>query len=63
MVVQWLRLHAPTAGGRGSIPGRGTKIPHAASGSQKIKTKNFSRNTDTTLQTQHCKLIRLQFEK
>ena len=48
MVVQWLRFHAPTAGGRGSIPGRGTKIPHVTCGSQKIKTKDFSR-TDTTL--------------
>ena len=48
LVVQWLRFHAPTAGGRGSIPGRGTKIPHVTFGSQKIKTKDFSR-TDTTL--------------
>ena len=30
LVVQWLRLHAPTAGGAGLIPGQGTKIPHAA---------------------------------
>ena len=44
LVVQWLRLHAPNAGGLGSIPGGGTrshmpqlrvcmlqlKIPHAA---------------------------------
>ncbi|TEA30586.1 hypothetical protein DBR06_SOUSAS4110021 [Sousa chinensis] len=38
MVVQWVRLHAPNAGGPGSIPGRGTsscmhvatKSPHAA---------------------------------
>ena len=29
-MVQWLRLHASTAGGTGSIPGWGTKIPHAA---------------------------------
>ena len=29
LVVQWLRLHASTAGGTGSIPGGGTKIPHA----------------------------------
>ena len=31
--VQWLELHvpnAPSAGGTGSIPGWGTKIPHAA---------------------------------
>ena len=25
--VQWLRLHPSTAGGGGSIPGGGTKIP------------------------------------
>ena len=24
--VQWVRLHTPTAGGAGSIPGQGTKI-------------------------------------
>ena len=29
LVVQWLRLHASNAGGTGSIPGQGTKIPHA----------------------------------
>ena len=30
LVVQWLRLHASNAGaGVGSIPGGGTKIPHA----------------------------------
>ena len=27
--VQWLRLHASTAGDTASIPGWGTKIPHA----------------------------------
>ena len=25
LVVQWLRLHAPTVGGPGSIPGQGTR--------------------------------------
>ena len=29
LVVQWLRFHSSTAGGTGSIPGQGTKIPHA----------------------------------
>ena len=29
LAVQWLTLHASTAGGVGSIPGQGTKIPHA----------------------------------
>ena len=37
--VQWLRLCAYNAGGAGSIPGRGTKIPHAAGRGQKKKTK------------------------
>ena len=35
LVVQRLRLRASTAGGTGSIPGRGTKIPHAAWRGQK----------------------------
>ena len=29
LAIQWLRLHVPTVGGMGSIPGPGTKIPHA----------------------------------
>ena len=29
LVAQWLRLHVSTAGGLDSIPGQGTKIPHA----------------------------------
>ena len=29
LVVQWLRLHASTAGGEGSVSGWGTKIPLA----------------------------------
>ena len=29
LAPQWLRLHASTAGGLGSTPGQGTKIPHA----------------------------------
>ena len=29
LVVQWLRLHTSNAGGLGSIPGVGTKIPDA----------------------------------
>ena len=31
LVVQWVRLHAPNAGGPGSIPGQGTRSHmHAA---------------------------------
>ena len=29
LVAQWLRLHTSHAGGTGSIPGQGSKIPHA----------------------------------
>ena len=37
LAVQRLRLCASTAGGTGSIPGRGTKIPHAPQCSQRTK--------------------------
>ena len=40
-VVQWLKLYASNSGGIGSIPGQGTKIPHATQCHQKkwkIKT-------------------------
>ena len=35
LVVQWLRLHTPSAGGVGSIPGWGTKMPRAAQRGQR----------------------------
>ena len=41
LVVQWLRLHAPKAGGLGSIPGRETRIPHAAWHSLKKKKRKL----------------------
>ena len=40
-VVQWLRLHASTAGGVGSIPGQGTKILHTVQHGQKKKKKGM----------------------
>ena len=40
LVVRCLRLRASNAGGEGSIPGRGTKIPHALWRSQKKKKKD-----------------------
>ncbi|TEA25208.1 hypothetical protein DBR06_SOUSAS1010096, partial [Sousa chinensis] len=40
LVVQWLRLHAPNAGGPGSIPGQGTRSHmHAATKSWHVTTK------------------------
>ena len=35
LAAQWLKLRDSTAGGLGSIPDRGTKIPHASSYGQK----------------------------
>ena len=37
LLVQWLRLHAPNAGGTVLIPGGGTKIPPAARRGEKKK--------------------------
>ena len=37
----WLRLCTSNAGGVGSIPGRGTKIPHATQCGQNLKKKIF----------------------
>ena len=36
LAVRWFRLCASTAEGMGSIPGRGTKIPHATQCGQKL---------------------------
>ena len=38
-MVQWLRLLAVNAGGTGSIPGRGTKVPRATWCGPKKKKK------------------------
>ena len=37
LVVQWLRLHVPSAGDIGLIPGQGSKILHAVWSGKKIK--------------------------
>ena len=39
--VQWWRLCASAAGGAGSVPGRGTKIPHVVQRGQKKKKENY----------------------
>ena len=39
LAVQWLKPHASTAGGEGSIPSRGIEIPHAAQHGQKKEEK------------------------
>ena len=40
LAVQWLRPQASTAGGQGSIPGQGTKIPHTMLAQPKKKKKD-----------------------
>ena len=44
LVVQWLRVCTANAGGVGSIPGLGTKIPHAAWRGQMPINRNAKRN-------------------
>ena len=53
LVVQWLRLHASTAGGPDSIPGQGTKIPQATWHGQKndpIRNEEFNTEIKLTLE-------------
>ncbi|TEA38410.1 hypothetical protein DBR06_SOUSAS110291, partial [Sousa chinensis] len=40
LAVQWIGLHAPNAGGPGSIPGQGTRFHmHATTKSSRATTK------------------------
>ena len=45
-MAYWLKLCASKAGGTGSIPGQGTKIPHALQCGQKIENKQTSKETN-----------------
>ena len=48
-MVQWLRLHTPTAGAAGSIPGQGTKILHAVQEKKNYKKfKNLKKKKKST---------------
>ena len=42
LLIQWLRL-IPNAGGMGSIPGQGTKIPYAHGTAKKKKKRKKKR--------------------
>ena len=53
LAVQWLRIHASTAGGTGSIPGQGTKILNALQCGQKKKEKEMKEETLQPIQ-QKC---------
>ena len=45
-MIQWLGLRASTAVGVGSIPGGGTKIPHAMQYGQKKNKKQKTKNNN-----------------
>ena len=51
LAVQWLRLHASTARGMGLIPGQGTKILHAATG-----TRQSQKKKDIKMANRHMKI-------
>ena len=51
LVVEGLRLHAPTAGGIGSILGQGAKIPHAS---------RFDQINKLAIMSKEIKLIKTQ---
>ena len=50
-MVQWLGLHASTAGDTGWIPGQGAKITHDMWHSQKKKTQQNPKNEKKKKQT------------
>ena len=51
LAVQWLGLHASTAGGMGSIPGHGTKILQVV----QYGKKNLETKQNKKMETQHTK--------
>ena len=63
LAVQWLRLHASTAEGAGSIPGLGTKTPHVCRGREKQQQHCLRGAVDGPQRTSHptlnflCKYI------
>ena len=47
LVVQWLRLHAPNAGGLGSIPGQGTRSHMLQLGTHTTSKRSLSTMTNS----------------
>ena len=50
LAVQWLRLHAPTAGGISSILGQGTKILNDAHNAAEIKINTNACQTSLSME-------------
>ena len=46
LVIQWLRLYTPNAGGMGLIPDQGTEIPHVNSSKKKKRERKSERVAD-----------------
>ena len=46
LAVQWLRLHASTARDTGSVPGRGTKMPHQKNKTEQNKKPRLWRKSE-----------------
>ena len=63
LAVQWLRLHASTAWGTGSIRGWGIKIPHAVWSGQKKERKCFVFLRDGVPITMPCSILCVVFQK
>ena len=58
LAVQWLRLCVSKAGGVGSIPSQGTKIPHAAGVWPKKKKKKRSSGHKLGVKAMDCGRLR-----
>ena len=54
-MVQWLRHYASIVGGAGSIPGQGTKIPHATLCGKKKNRKQKTKTQETKKQNKKRK--------
>ena len=52
LAIQWLGHQAPNTGDTISIPGQGTKIPHAAWHSQRKKKKKMGRGHEQIFSTE-----------
>ena len=57
-MVQWLGLHASTAGDTGWIPGQGAKITHDMWHSQKKKTQQYPKNEKKKKKTKNPKQLK-----
>ena len=64
LVVQWLRLHAPNAGGRGSNPAQGTRSHmHAATKSSHATTKTRRNQIKINKYFKKEKMYRINIKK